>query len=59
MKVTKEINHKQIDEVQIVLTLEEATLVQTAVLQFAENIANRDTHKSKMRRLAMLIDKIL
>lgn len=59
MKVTKENNPKQIDEVRIVLTVEEATLVQTAVLQFAENIANREAHKSKMRRLAMLIDKIL
>ena len=41
------------------MTQEEAELTQTAVLQFAENIANRKPHQSKMRRLAILIDKKL
>ena len=59
MKVTSSENEKGIKEIHVVMTQEEAELTQTAVLQFAENIANRKLHQSKMRRLAILIDKKL
>lgn len=59
MKVTSSDNKKGIKEIHVVMTQEEAELTQTAVLQFAENIANRKPHQSKMRRLAILIDKKL
>lgn len=59
MKVNRETNDKGKTEIHIVLTLEDAELSQTAVLQFAENIANRKSHQARMRRLAILIDKQL
>ena len=59
MKVSKQTNPRNIDEIHVVMTVEEAELTQTAVNQFAENIANKKSHQSKMRRLAMLIDKAL
>lgn len=59
MKVSKQTNPRNIDEIHVIMTVEEAELTQTAVNQFAENIANKKSHQSKMRRLAMLIDKAL
>lgn len=59
MKVTKEVNQNGKVEIRITLTNEDATLTQTAILQFAEKIANCKAHQSRMRILAMLIDKQL
>ena len=59
MKVTSSKNEKGIKEIHIVITQEEAELTQTAVIQFAENIANKKPHQSKMRRLAIMIDRNL
>lgn len=59
MKVNRETNDKGKTEIHIVLTLEDAELTQTSVIQFAENIAHCKAHQARMRRLANLIDKTL
>lgn len=59
MKVTKQTHEKDIPEIHIILTVEESELMQAAALQFAEKTANCKAHESKMRRLAMLLDKQL
>lgn len=59
MKVFKETNDKGRTEIHVILTNEDAELTQCAVLQFAEKTANCKAHCSRMRRLAILIDKKL
>lgn len=59
MRVTDEINQNGKFEIHIILTNEDATLTQTAILQFAEKTANCKAHQTRMRRLAILIDKRL
>ncbi len=57
MKVTKQTNEKGKPEIAIIVTPEDAELMQTALIQFSEKVANCKAHQSRMRRLAMLIDK--
>lgn len=59
MKVTKNINDKGIEEIVIIITKEDAELLQIAILQFAEKVANSKKHQTRMRRLSMLVDKTL
>lgn len=59
MKVEKTTNEKQQAELHVTISASDAELLQTAVLQFAEKVSNTKAHASRMRRLAMLIDKKL
>lgn len=58
MKVSRETNEKTgKDEIRIVLTPDDAGLLQTAANMFAEKTAHCKQHHARMRRLAILIDK--
>lgn len=59
MKVEKTINENDKAELRITISANDAELLQTAVLQFAEKVSNTKAHTARMRRLAMLIDKKL
>lgn len=59
MKVEKTTNEKGKEDLHIIISVNDGELFQTAVLQFAEKVSNTKAHTSKMRRLAMLIDKKL
>lgn len=59
MKATKKTNEKDLAEIHIILNPEDAELLQTVALQFAEHVANCKKHRNKMRGLAMKIDKVI
>ena len=59
MRVAKQTNENGKEEITIVLTPDDAGLLQSVAHQFAEYIANCKQHRVKMRRLIMLIDKKL
>lgn len=59
MKVKRTTDSRGDDQIRIAMTPEEAELAQTALLQFTEKTADRPSHRSRMRRLTMLIDRAL
>ena len=57
MKVDKKITENGKTEIHIVVSNEDANLLQTAAIQFADKVAHIPAHSARMRRLAMLLDK--
>ncbi len=59
MKVSRDKLKTGKEVIHIEITLEDAHLLQTATIQFAESIAKTRPHRVRMRRLAILIDNAL
>lgn len=59
MKVDKIIKTESREAIIIEMVIDDAGLLQSVLIQFAEHLAHTKGHRAKMRRLAMLIDKKL